>query len=272
MTRVRTILLVCAALALLGTVLPSATAAPTPSPDEDGCIRPVIRTAAPVGTTGCPGVRPGAFLIVPSANAGCTMGFLYSDAKRRYYMTTAGHCVVADGVQKTWHEGTGPVVTDSNGRPIGRFVFASLKGEYDIGVILVLKGVSVKASVCHFGGPTSLTKSKTDDVVILEHYGNATLLGELLPARTGVTSGMPDTYWVATLMPSSFGDSGGPVLTASGKAVGFVIALGFGAYTGVPAHAGVVIVARLGPQMSLAQKALKRTLKLRTAPHSPSTF
>lgn len=283
MERLVRALMLAATLSLAAWALPAGAIEP-PAPRLDaGCIRPVVRTATPVGVTGCPGVRPGAYIIVPSQGAGCTAGFVFTDSYKRWYITTAGHCVFpGDPVtgqggsgRKVWPEGYGPVVTDGSGKPFGRFVFAALDDVYDIGVILISKGITPKASVCHFGGPTSVTNSRTSDIVGIEHYGNGIAVGDILPARSGVAIGMEDPYMVYGNMPSIMGDSGGPVVTArTGKAVGYVTAIGVviggsGGALGLP-YGTPIWIHRLGPQMALAQKMLKRTLKLKTAPHSPS--
>jgi hypothetical protein len=177
---------------------------------------------------------------------------------------------VNDGQQALWAEGKGPVVTDSRGKPFGRFVFAALRGAYDIGVILVTKGIVPKTSMCHFGGPTGRTESRTTSTVILEHYGNGDGVSLAVPGRTGVAKGMPDATHVYGAMAIATGDSGGPVIMASsGKAVGYVTAIGYGfVIGGGHTHFGHAIVHRLGPQMAYAMKFLRRALSLRTAAHS----
>lgn len=264
-----------AGLTLFGTALPpaasalqAATALTAAGLDRSPCVLTVLPTATPVGTGACPGVRPGAFMIVPSRNAGCTMGFVFSDRYGRYYVSTAGHCVLDDGKQARWAEGRGPIVTDANRKAIGRFVFAAYRGNYDVGIILLTKGIVPKASMCHFGGPTGVTHTRSMSVVKLEHYGNGVGVSEILPARTGTASGMPDPYEVYALMAITMGDSGGPVITTSGRAVGWVTHIGFGVVVAGGVHTGPAIIHRLGPQITLAQKYLKRSLTLRKASHS----
>ena len=267
--------LLVAALSIVLAALPAPRAGATEALQavEDGsCIRPVLRTAAPVGVGSCPGVRPGAYVFVPSTRSGCTLNFVYRARYGRYYVATAGHCVLNEGQQKLWPEGYGPVVTDGAGKPFGRFVFAAYKGNYDIGMILISKGIAPKASMCHFGGPTGLTTSRSSRRVTIEHFGNSLGIGDAVPARTGIALGMPDPYMVFGIIPSFLGDSGGPVLDASnGRAIGYITAIGvgFGVANGSP-YGGPVFIHRSAPQISYVQKYLKKTLTLRTASHSAS--
>jgi hypothetical protein len=210
-------------------------------------------------------------VIVPSTNSGCTLNFVFRDNRTgRYYVATAGHCVLGDGQLKVWPEGYGPVVTDGAGKPFGRFVFAALRGNYDIGVILISKGIAPKAEMCHFRGPAGITTSRSSRTVTIEHYGNSLGIGDVVPARTGIALGMLDPYIVFGIIPSFLGDSGGPVLDrSSGKAIGYITAIGVGVANGSP-YGGPIFIHRIVPQIAYAQKYMKKTLTLRTAPHTAS--
>jgi hypothetical protein len=262
------IALALAAAAMAFVVAPSSAA-------DAPCLDLRLHTAAPVGTSACPGVRPGALVLLPSEGVSCTLGFLYRDGAGRSYMTTAGHCAVDEGQQKVWAAGKGPIAQDSTGKAFGRFVFAALKANYDIAIIAVNKGVKTNAGLCHFGGPTGITPSRASGLHTVEHYGNAGLgIGALLPARTGIATTLQDAWETPALLTSYKGDSGGPVIAGStGKALGYVTTIGFGVNTNEGSFlAGPTFVTRLGPQMALASKALKRTFTIRTAPHSAPTL
>jgi hypothetical protein len=270
--RVRVLSLAFSVFAMVATLpgpRPSA-AEPRSALERSGCERAVARTASAVGTTSCPGVRPGALVRVPAADAVCTLGFVHYDDKKQWYIATAGHCAFPDGaddIVKVWAPGTGPVAYTSNNKPIGRFVFAGLRGDLDFAVIQISKGVTPKAQVCHFGGPTGVSTSRTSSLVQVEFYGNADGASLILPARSGVAMGMRDEDYVYALSPSWFGDSGGPVMTASsGRAIGHTVGIGYAISIGTDPYAGATFIARHGPQVSQAQKYLHKKLYLRTAP------
>ncbi len=54
----------------------------------------MVLTAAPVGTSSCPGARPGALYTGENGN-GCSMGFLFRGSDHRTYAASAGHCIWA---------------------------------------------------------------------------------------------------------------------------------------------------------------------------------
>jgi hypothetical protein len=269
----RKIVLFVAALSLLVLGVPS-QAAPKAAPGKGPCIDLTFPSASPIGTGSCPGVRPGALTLIPSEGVSCTLGFVYSDKTGKTYITTAGHCAAAEGKQHLWAAGKGPIAQDGNGKAFGRFVFASFKGIYDIGIIAVNKGVKVNAAMCHFGGPTGLSTNRSSGLATIEHYGNALGFGDVLPARTGLVLGMQDPNEIVALLASFKGDSGGPVVAGgSGRALGYVTSIGVGVNTVQGSIiAAPVFITRLAPQIALANKALKRTLKLRTASHSSATL
>jgi hypothetical protein len=235
-----------------------------------------VLTASPFGIDACPGVRPGALVEIPNSGDGdilCTMGFVFTDALRRNYISTAGHCVLGAGIagtgglniQRTWAPGAGPVALDSDGNKIGNYVFGIERGDYDFGLIQLT--VTPNPRVCHFGGPTGVNTSTARSPVKLELYGNAIIAGTFTPARSGETLGMPQKNWVAAMLPSFEGDSGGPVLSSDGRAVGYVVAFGVGydLQKFVSPHAGWAIVDRLAPNVGIADAALRTRLLLVTA-------
>src|SRR5262245_58249226 len=53
-----------------------------------------VPAAAPVGTTACPGVRPGA--IVNSEVGQCTFNAVFAGSNGSVYIGTAGHCILGE--------------------------------------------------------------------------------------------------------------------------------------------------------------------------------
>jgi hypothetical protein len=260
----RKLALLLAAVALISVPTAGMPAGAAPSLDRP-CEQTFVRTAAPFGTTACPGVRPGGLVEFRTADGGfCTLGYVYTDKYKQTFITTAGHCVLGEGSYKLWARGTGPIAY-VDGKAIGRAVYARNDGDpynYDIAMILITKGVKVNPQMCHFGGPTGATSAAGD---VLEIYGNADGISLVLPARSLVTEGSVNGYDLYAIGPSLFGDSGAPILDSSnGRAVGFLTALGYDLRS--PASPGVgMLIKKLGPQMYAVSKALHKTFSLRTA-------
>lgn len=254
-------------------------------------------SADPFGSTPCPGVRPGAVLMVaPELGDGslarCTAGFLFK-GRGEVYVATAGHC--AEGADPSvrakgevrWSPGDGPEVWDANGERIGEFAYALLtkgnilvgdedRGELprdaDLALIRLDRGVEFLPQMCHFGGPTGINSDLTaaPEPVTLHHFG-ATFVGGyvgadtwVLPARTAVATGMPDVHKVLAYGHASFADSGSPVISSDGRAVGVLS----GPPDDLPqdGHAGTFVSTRLRPQLQRAEHVLGFEPRLLTAP------
>jgi hypothetical protein len=218
-------------------------------------------TADPVGTTGCPGVRPGAEL--NSGTELCSFGFLFTGSDRRRYVSTAGHCAFATDpttdTVKVWKPGTGPVAKDAGGKQVGRFVYATMAGLKDFALVRLDPNVAASPQLCHFGGPTSLTTEVHNRDVLVHHYGQGVGL-DYLPARTGEAFfGLYRDDYVYFYGASSEGDSGSPVIDDSGAAVGLITDL-------TTPFTGNVGVNRLAGHLAAAGKSLKIRLTLATAP------
>jgi hypothetical protein len=234
-------------------------------------LAPLPATAAgalradPVGTTACPGVRPGAAL--RSGTELCTFGFLFQGSDRRRYAVTAGHCAFATdpardpGTTKVWRTATGPVVKDGTDKAVGRFAYATMSGQFkDFALVRLDRGVVSSPQMCHFGGPTRLTADVHNNDVQVQHYGQGVGTGDVLPARTGdAFFGLYRPDYVYFYGAASEGDSGSPVVTADGEAVGTITDL-------TTPFTGNVGVNRLAGHIAAAQKALKIRLTLLTAP------
>ena len=257
-----------AAVALLALAVPAGAHAFTI--DGRRCSLIEVPAAAPVGTGACPGVRPGA--LVESDVGVCTLNFLFRGADGRSYIGTAGHCIIGedeDTRERKWEPGSGPVASDSQGNRIGEFAYAVLDDTKDFALIRLDPDDAERASpqMCHFGGPTGTNAASTATPTLLHHYGNGLLVGNVLPARSALALGMPDPDHVLVTGAAVPGDSGSGIISADGRAVGVIVALGIGlgdVGTG-GVDAGPVIVTRIAPQQARAQDQLGTELDLVTA-------
>lgn len=234
--------------------------------------------STPFGTTACPGVRPGAYVRIQYGGE-CTLNFVFLGSDGHRYIGTAGHCRFGlDEQEKVWPSGDGPEAWDADGERIGEMVYAVLDDPFgpqprDFALIRIDRDVKVKAEMCHFGGPTALNRDRSSDALTLQHYGQGYSVGRepgILPARTSVApAGMPSVHVVYSHGLTVLGDSGGPVTSTDGRAVGLLTGkrtplLGWWG----PAVEGVDIWPRIPVQLERASRALGITLKLRTAPAS----
>jgi hypothetical protein len=223
----------------------------------DWCHPIAARTASPIGTGSCSGVRPGAFFSSPIG--GCSFNFLFKGADGNRYMGTAGHCLVAEGKETKWGLGKGPVV-NASGHAVGRGAYGILKGERDFALIRLDRGVKASPSMCHFGGPTGIYTSRSAGPVFIEHYGNGLAVSSLTPARTSIALNTSDPDVVTAIGLAAFGDSGSGA-TIGGKAMGVLVSIGVSTGT-----IGNVFLTRLPPQIARAEKVLGTKLTLQTAP------
>jgi hypothetical protein len=260
------------------TVTPSADEIASDCPHADTTASREVRVssaraAAPVGTGSCADVRPGARVTI-EGHGQCTLNFRFSGRDRNggvhHYIGTAGHCVLGDGPtdsdggERTWRAGQGPLVLDAAGNRIGRFAYAVLKGKRDFGLIRIAPGVRNGPTMCHFGGPTGVNRDQTSATTRLQYYGQGLGTGATVPARTAVAQGMPSPNHVHATGLVMFGDSGAPVLSADGRAVGLVVTTGV--HTG-PANtsgvdSGTIGVTRIAPVATRAASVLGQRLTL----------
>jgi hypothetical protein len=172
--------------------------------------------------------------------------------------------VVALGEERTWEFGQGPAARDSAGEVVGNFVYAIYKTRpLDFALIQLDAGVPASPEVCHWGGPTSINRDLIDPPtpVVLRIYGQGIGVRDAIPARSMVAAGMPDPEEVRAFGVVIFGDSGGPVMTEDGRAVGII--RGGGLYTDfTPPQVGTDSIARLDPGLTSAEQALGYPLGL----------
>ncbi len=229
---------------------------------------PAARAAQPFGSTGCPGVRPGAWMEAPRGTV-YTMGFVFkgTDAKGKAatYTTTVGNYVYPVFGQKIWKPNAGPAAYDSLGKPIGRFVYAYHTETPDFssfGLVQLDKKVKASPQVCHFGGPTAIFDGLEATPRTVGYYGNGFPVDQVSPARTALLTGASNAENSIALGAVSLVDTGdfGAPFVADGKALGYWDS-GVGA-----GSAGVgLVVSRLGPWIDRVQKSLKIKLTLLTA-------
>jgi hypothetical protein len=219
----------------------------------------------------CATTRPGEFLELPYRHVdavvyqsdhvdgvGCTVGFAFTDRQRRRYVSTAGHC---SGVP------LGTEAVDAQRRPVGRLVFVAADQEHfvDFALVQLYPTTILDPSVEGVGTPTSIftgqPRTRTD--LLLRGQGYVV---SALGLRSGFTLTMESPDFVRMVAPVVPGDSGGPVLTADGQAVGVLAG-----YTGGPnatgvqggsADPGTVYALRLEPLIRRVEGALHRELFL----------
>ena len=216
--------------------------------------------ASPFGFGACSGVRPGAY--IETDVGGCTLAFLYKGADGYRYAATAGHCVLGPDVDgdKKWKAGTGPVVKDAAGKVIGRFAYAHQQGSYvDFALVRLDRRIPASPQMCHFGGPTATNHTVSVDSVNFQNYSHGVAVGDLVPGRTShAPFGLYQADYVWSFGAFAPGDSGGPVISDDGRAVGVVASLGVSGF-------GNNLIIRVGPAVQRASKMLKTRLTLMTA-------
>lgn len=239
---------------------------------------------SPFGTTPCPGVRPGGVVLLEPPVLSdylplgpCTLGFMFKH-RGNTLMSTAGHCAQFQrGTETVWASGTGPIAYDLHEQRIGEFVYAVYSGasgvaDLDFALIRLDKGVEASPEVCHFGGPTGINGETVPlgTPVLLHYYGNTIAGGFVpnpvgrwgLPARTGLSNGLPSQSRVYFNGHVSVFDSGGPIITSDGRAVALVSQAGD---TGEDGYTGLAGSPRIGPQIERAESMLGGRLHLVTA-------
>jgi hypothetical protein len=200
------------------------------------------------------------------------LNFLWHGSDGRDYIGTAGHCVL-EGTNQTeavFPLGDGPEARDASGHPIGEFAFAALDDVSDFALIRLYQGVAASPEICRFGGPTGLEAGPISALTPLHHVGLGSLTGSLVPARTQLAVEGNDIRVLTGLGVASPGDSGSPVVSLDGRAVGVLVATG----PALPlAPTGLLVFSvRIAPEMGRAAKALGVAFDLVTAPLSPGVI
>ncbi|MEA2447759.1 MAG: hypothetical protein QOK47_1396 [Actinomycetota bacterium] len=226
----------------------------------------------PIGKSPCPDVRPGAH-VVTSLDTGGTLNFLFRGSDGHRYVATAGH-LFADEQTLVW-KNDGPTAEIDDGTIIGRAAFAwnYNGGPSDFALIKLGPKVKSDPAMCYWGGPTGINKDVTEEPTLLRLYGNGTGIGAATPARTMVAPSLANESIVGAMGIVMLGDSGSPVISEDGRAVGVQFAVGvfLGSQVGTTegSSPGNVGIYRLGPQLAAAERALGIRLKMMTAPLEP---
>lgn len=265
----------------------TALAASAPSTASSADCAPVAagRDFPPFGRGKCPGVRPGALMLIDGVR--CTMNFIFSGEDGHRYVGTAGHCILGAPTrtdqERVWRGRSGATVTDADGRPIGRFAYAILDKQassvvgstgLDFALVRLREGVKVNPALCFFGGPTGVNSSTSSDPTLLHWFGNGDVIGstgvlgfeeQTVPARSGLAATMSDPNNVSATGLAAFGDSGGAVISDDGGAVGILATVGAHVDSSAP-DAGSIGIVRLQPVLRHATTALGVALRLQTAP------
>ena len=245
-------------LALIVTVggSPSATA----TGEQPGCRDSYgMGGSTPVDSDYCDGaVRPGAR--IATSRGTCTANFLFTGANGKRYLGTAGHCILREDGETT--QFTNPAVSAyANGwRSIGRLVYAVLDHR-DFALIELDFGASVSAQMAHFGGPTGVYTDHSPLPVAVRHYGFGTVISDIVAARTSIAPNTLADGRVGAVGVATWGDSGGPAITADGRALGVVVTIG-----NVSISPGTVGISRLDFVLPDAERAIGTTLTIQTAP------
>ena len=232
-----------------------------------GLVVTPARAADPYGTTGCDGVRPGAYAEDAMSNV-YTIGFLYKGVKgkdKANYFVTVGDLILPAPGTRVWNGSSGPAVRDINGKKIGNFTYAyrvDTPNADTFGLVRIDKNVKFNAQVCHFGGPTGLFTDLPVTPFAVQFYGQGLPFVLTVPARSGMGYGANDPAQAAVVGPAGLfaplGDAGGPVLV-DGKALGiFTGGVGIGTASGF-------IVSRLRPAIARVEQRTKIKLTLQTA-------
>ena len=232
---------------------------------EHGCSS--VLAALPVGTSSCPGVRPGALYSRSSDGVSCSLSFMFRGSDGRDYAASAGHCIWAEsnvgaaaGREEKWAPGDGMVVQSPEGTQIGRFAYGAWTDDRDFSLIRLEPGVQANAAMCYFGGPTAMYTEHSSSPVFLKHFGNGLLFGDVVPARTAVAEDTSDPLVVYALAGSAPGDSGSGVMTTDGKAIGTLVALDV---------IGETIISRLDASIERAEQKTGIRFTLKTAALEP---
>lgn len=200
-------------LALL--VAPFAAAAPL--------LRSPCSAVAPatLADTSCAPIHPGAGVYV--SGAFCTMNFVVTDGVE-LYVGTAGHCV----------SGTGGRARVAGGLSFGTVVLDGARGDWAFIRVDAEDRDKVDPTLAQWGGPTGIRAPWFAGEVVF-HYGHGASLGQVPETR-----GRAGDVLLAGAESSSFlfagsvdsGDSGSPVMLATGEAAGIAVATIF--LEGVP--------------------------------------
>lgn len=216
--------------------------------------------------SGCSSVQPGAGIEV--AAVPCSAGFLFYGPAGIHLLSTAGHCVLSEGKTATragdriWSPTKGPEVRLAGGGPvIGRVTYAThVDGESDFALIQLLPRVVPKPQLIGGTAASSVgTAVHVGDHVRLAGHGTG--VSFIAPNREGLVSGASQPVTFALTIPAVPGDSGGPIVSDRGAALGLLIR--GGAFV-VP-DTGTATAIRLSAMLTRVRRELGFTPRLQTS-------
>lgn len=180
----------------------------------------------PSAISSTPSVRAGGPLANASGQVICTFNFVFKDSAGTRYIGTASHCIDPGTdnkrVGETVYAGdpASPAGRIGAATPIGTVVVSD--GSIDFALVRVGTGVSVNPALPHpivLRGVASTFDGRKGDPALLTGYG--LVAGETVATRTRpAVIYQRDDSSVYLTAPINTGDSGGPIVTADGLALG----------------------------------------------------
>lgn len=199
------------------------------------------------GDTDAASIHPGVRTEV--ADNQCTANFVVTDLERQdVYLGQAAHCLSESGLAavtgcEAESFGIGSRVDIDGASQPGTLVYSSWITMQDVNetdadacqfndfaLIEVAEADESRVSpTIPFGGPTGLETEGTEAGEEVFVYGNSRRRGGLVPTKSGVSLGTTGGGWnhvvVTPVTPGLPGDSGSPVVTEDGRAVGVLVTL-----------------------------------------------
>lgn len=188
----------------------------------------------------------------------CTANFAFENATGSVFLGTASHCVEHDIGADVYliQEGLAEEVSQARGPLLGQIaysswetldvrstpcyvIFSCIGHDNDFALVDVREELEddVKAGLYAFGGPTGVQPA--EEITPLDRvasFGNSSLRPgpDVADRHHGLVQGKSSAYTVLVNFdnPGIFGDSGSPVLTEDGRALGVLVSVGAG-YNGV---------------------------------------
>lgn len=235
-----------------------------------------VRPVTPISAEQCDILRPGASIDFPNGfqlpgreaqrnSWGCTANFMFKDPAGRRYMGTAGHCYFAEGT--LWVATSFGYDVRRNREFVGELIYGVNRGDEDFALFRLGDDVLASPAVAYWGGPTGLYTDHSSTPVALRHTGVGFAFKDALPSRSSLAPNTTGENRFLTIGPVSAGDSGSPVTTLDGKAVGILTSY-------APPHEAIDIIGvgpafsgpRLDAAIRAAEAALGFPLELQTAP------
>ena len=207
-------------------------------------------------TSDCATIQPGVGLHMGTLQ--CTAGFLFKGSNGRTYVTTAGHC--ADP-----KVGSREVRSEDSRRHVGHVVWFEYDAYHqDVAFIELDRGVHFRGALENWGGP----KGQYRDTAVsgaVHMVGRGVGVSLAANARSGTVLQSSSVEYVLVAAPAVSNDSGSPVITAYGEALGLIEGLATGTIAGLPPGQVGVVVMRIAPAIPRAERVLHMKLQLLTS-------